>query len=35
MGVAHALQAFAHKVGNPIGMLGTNTGHSKFIGPDL
>jgi hypothetical protein len=37
MGVAHALQAFAHRVGsykgNKIRMLGTNTGLSHFIGP--
>jgi hypothetical protein len=37
MGVAHALQAFAHRVGsykgNKIRMLGIHTGHSNFTGP--
>jgi hypothetical protein len=37
MGVAHALQTFAHRVGsykgNKIRMLVTHTGHSNFIGP--
>jgi len=39
MGVEHAPKTFAHKVGSykddPIGMVGTNTGHSNVIGPDL
>ncbi len=38
MGVDHALQTIAHRVGsykdNKIGVLGTNKGHSNFIGPD-
>jgi hypothetical protein len=38
MGVEHALQTIAHRVGsykdNPIGMLGINKGHSNFIGPE-
>jgi hypothetical protein len=39
MGMEHAPKTFAHRVSsykdNPIGMVGTNTGLSNFIGPDL
>jgi hypothetical protein len=38
MGVAHALQAIAHRVGsyknNKICVSDTNKGHSNLIGPD-
>jgi len=38
MGVAHALQTIAHRVGsyknNKICVMYTNMGHSHFIGPD-
>ncbi len=38
MGVAHALQTIAHRVGsytnNKICVIDTNMGHSNFIGPD-
>jgi hypothetical protein len=37
MGVEHALQAFAHRVGSykeEIQMVDNNMDHSNFIGPD-
>ncbi len=39
MGVEHAPKTSSHRVGsykdNPSGIVGTHTGHSNFIGPNL